>query len=457
MLEAGPRTLRPNAPSVLELIHLLGLNDQVITVPKSSPAAKARFLYVPPSHDASIAGLQRIPSSLLGLLRSPLSGILIPAVIQEAIKPNNRPSDVQDESVDSFLRRRFGDDFAQIFGSALIHGIYAADSRQIGIRSAFPTMWDAAERGWGSIVRGSLLPSGKPDQEEYETGNVPQIMSQASVYSFRDGLQSLTDAMEQYLAKQNNVKILCDSSISSVVPHGNAIEIAMEGMPSISTSHVVSALPTPRLHAVLSPSLRSTKLFGHLLANPMSSVHVVNIVFPGPPSSVHPAGFGYLIPRPAQGYPSSADPDSSILGTVFDSCSLSGQDTNSTGKVGYADAEFTKLTVMVGGPYPLPPLPPHLSSQENVSLPDYMQSILKQLSTHLSRPLPTPLYWRIQPNHNCIPTLLPGHQERMRELGGALSKEFGDKFQIVGAGVGGVSVGDCVEAGRKAALRLSRS
>lgn len=186
----------------------------------------------------------------------------------------------------------------------------------------------------------------------------------------------------------------------------------------------------------------------------MSSVHVVNVVFPGPPSAIHPAGFGYLIPRPPQGYPSSADGELGILGTVFDSCSLAEQDTNLTGKHGYEDAEFTKLTVMVGGPYPLLPLPSHLPSNENVALPDYMQRILKHLSNHLSRPLPSPLYWRIQLNHNCIPTLMPGHQERMHELREALQEEFGGKFQIVGAGIGGVSVGDCVDAGRKAALEL---
>lgn len=231
----------------------------------------------------------------------------------------------------------------------------------------------------------------------------------------------------------------------------------MKEGPSIPFSSVVSALPTHQLHGVLAPSLRTAKPFGHLLSNPMSSVHVVNIVFPGPPSAIHPAGFGYLIPRPPHGYPSSAEGEPSILGTVFDSCSLAAQDTNSTSKLSFEDTQFTKLTVMVGGPYPLPPLPAHLSSDENATLPDYMQSILTQLSGHLSRSLPTPLYWRIQPNYDCIPTLLPGHRERMSEVRETLSQHVGDRFQIVGAGVGGVSVGDCVEAGRKAALELSRN
>lgn len=162
----------------------------------------------------------------MGLLSSPLTRILVPAVLREALKFDNKPPGTEDESVDAFLRRRFGDDFAQIFGSALVHGIYAADSRRIGIRSAFPTMWGAAERGWGSIVRGSLLPSKKPERSDHDVGDVSEVMDQASVFSFRNGLQSLTDAMEQHLVQQNNVEILRGSNVSSVLSAGDRIEVS---------------------------------------------------------------------------------------------------------------------------------------------------------------------------------------------------------------------------------------
>ena len=45
-----------------------------------------------------------------------------------------------DESVDEFLTRHFGIDFAQLFGSALIHGIYAADTRMLSVRATFPVL-----------------------------------------------------------------------------------------------------------------------------------------------------------------------------------------------------------------------------------------------------------------------------------------------------------------------------
>lgn len=42
----------------------------------------------------------------------------------------------------------------------------------------------------------------------------------------------------------------------------------------------------------------------------------------------------------------------------------------------------------------------------------------------------------------------------MGELRALISERFGGRLQIVGAGVGGVSVGDCVEGGRRAAMEV---
>ncbi|TFK27551.1 protoporphyrinogen oxidase [Coprinopsis marcescibilis] len=459
LLEAGPRTLRPNAQSILELVNILKLQDRVITVSKDSPAAKARYLYIPPEYGGTAQGLQEIPSSLFGLLKSPLTRTLVPAVVQELFKWNNAPPDNQDESVDSFLRRRFGSSFAETFGSAIIHGIYAADSRKVSIGAAFPTMVDAANRGWGGLVRGMLVPSRKQDPGSYDVGDMPNRLEGAAVFSFRDGMQTLTDSLEEDLKRNSNVEIIYNSPASSLEHGRDEFQINLAGGQTIPATHVISTVPTPTLHHLLASSNGDS--LQALIASPTSTVHVVNIVFPGPPSSIHPAGFGYLIPRPPSGYP--ANPSTSrpgFLGTVFDSCSLADQDTETPNPFSYDNARFTKLTVMVGGPYPTPSLPPFLSSSEGPTspaerqLPDYMRTVLDQLSLHLSQTLPDPVYWRVVPNRRCIPTLLPGHTQRIQELRSFLDTRYEGRLQIAGAGVGGVSLGDCVEGGRKAARNL---
>ena len=120
--------------------------------------------------------------------------------------------------MDSFLTRRFGETFARVFGSALVHGIYATDSRKLSVRAAFPSMWDAEERGRGSLVRGLLVPGRAPkaEGEKYELGRTLEMMDGVSVYSFRDGMETLTKALEERLRSAANVRILVDTRISGI-------------------------------------------------------------------------------------------------------------------------------------------------------------------------------------------------------------------------------------------------
>ncbi|KAJ4473149.1 hypothetical protein J3R30DRAFT_3296554 [Lentinula aciculospora] len=425
LLESGPRTLRPNAKSVLELIHLLGLKNSVITTPITSSAAKNRYLQIPETQ-----GLITLPNSLTSVFSPPMRTLFLPHVLREPVKRRNRPSGITDESVDSFMNRRFGPVFARTFGSALVHGIYAADSRQLSVRAAFPSLWAMEDRGWGSVVRGALLPAASTSREDYDVGDIPDMMKDVSVYSFTEGIGMLTGALATHLQNQINVKLLPDTSVSSLgVVEDGQLQIKLANEQMINPTHIVSTLPLPVLDDLLSP----TSSLPHLTSNPASSVVVLNLVFQQTEPRLHPAGFGYLIPRPPSGY-SLENPG--ILGTVFDSSALSAQDSNV--------ANFTKMTVMMGGPNPITPA--HTS----------IDTVLKHLSVHLTAPedflkvLPEPLYARTQHHVDCIPTPTPGHLERMDVLKKTLAKGvWSGRLEVVGAGVRGVSLGDCVESGKR--------
>ena len=147
-----------------------------------------------------------------------------------------------------------------------------------------------------------------------------------------------------------------------------------------------------------------------------------------------------------------------MLGTVFDSYSLYEQDP-SISNDSHPQGNLTKVTIMTGGPYPIPDLPLFSDTNHNLPPPEFILSIADQLSSHLGRNIPPPVYWRLWNNKACIPTLRPGHLERMEEMKSVLQAPshrnssleplgWDGRLAIVGAGVGGVSVGDCVEAGR---------
>ncbi|KAF8074808.1 hypothetical protein FPV67DRAFT_1777589 [Lyophyllum atratum] len=445
-VEAGPRTLRPASKAVLELINLLGLQPALLTTPRTAPAARSRFLYVPSLQ----AGLTALPSSLSALLRSSLRTILFPAILREPLRKPNRlasqehnldgshAKDVHDESLESLLSRRFGSEMARVLGSALCHGVYAADARTLSVRAAFPALYNLEDLGKGRIVLGILkeilglgnAKSNGDDQQlarrQYDLGDVEAMMRDVAVYSFRGGMQTLSNMLVKALEARPNVQLFPGETVRGIEMCEDEEDSLIIHTPTrtLNPTHIVSTLPLPVLHSILPPSSHGASL-PHLLANPASSVTVISLIFAAPPQTIHPPGFGYLVPRPPDGYPPSrvSSKDAlGVLGTVFDSCALPS-----------AEGEYTKLTVMLGGPFPS-----RLPSDDAV----LRACVLSHLADALQRDLPPPVAWRVWRHERCIPTLKVGHVQRMAELRGILEQETGrgawrGRMEVVGAGVGG--------------------
>jgi len=198
-------------------VNLLGLTNELLAIPKTAPPARQRYLYIPAcsTTDRTIEGLQVIPSSIWSLLSSPLRSILLSAILPEPFKPSNRPTKITDESIDSFMTRRFGRKFAHTFGSAIIHGIYASDSRNISVKAALPSLWNAEENGWGRVLLG-MFRYKSLQANDYEVGSVEAGMKGVSVYSFKDGMQTLTRHLETNIRTRPNVTIRSGARIHSL-------------------------------------------------------------------------------------------------------------------------------------------------------------------------------------------------------------------------------------------------
>jgi protoporphyrinogen/coproporphyrinogen III oxidase len=194
---------------------LLNLQSSLITVKSTSAAARTRFLHIPGTN-----GLTALPSSAFGALASPLGRKLSRAVAFEPFKSFSHDldiNDVEDEPFEQFLAARIGPELARILGSALVHGIYAADSRQLSVKAAFPSLWNAAKRGNGSLVRGMLKPSSKAASvahDDHDLGNIQKSMEGVSVYSFRDGMATLTGSLEKYLLQSPNVELVKNDGVT---------------------------------------------------------------------------------------------------------------------------------------------------------------------------------------------------------------------------------------------------
>ncbi|OCF77589.1 protoporphyrinogen oxidase [Kwoniella mangroviensis CBS 8886] len=425
-IESGPRSIRPRgsegAKGMLRLLKELNLTSSILPIPFSHPAAKNRYLL-----NTSTSSLTALPTSPLSLIssNSPLLKGLLPSALKEPFRP--RLNGVTDESVDSFFARRFSPDIAQNLASAMVHGIYAASSKDLSVRSAFPSLWDAEQR-YGSVVLG-MLRGGKAKQarqeEELELGELGKESKKWSLYGLKGGLSTLTNTLYEEIQRSGNVEIKSQESVKSIsVQPQQGVEIeTTKG--KYTTDHIISALSSSTLSSILTPN----QSLPHLDVNPYTSVGVVNLVYPLPPSQIHPAGFGYLIPRSSP----SLNPFG-VLGVIFDSTAI----PLSTDVKG-----VTKLTLMLGGPYWSTYDPKLTPPKTNEELINNAIQHLNGIFPHLKDVQPILKLGKI--HWDCIPTYTLNHGRRLRELHESIqSGGWNGKLSLIGNAYGGVGLNDCV-------------
>lgn len=347
-------------------------------------------------------------------------------ILKEPFRRRRSP-DLQDESVGSFISRRFGPSLAQNMVSAVLHGIYAGDIDRLSVKSLFPTMW-RNEAAHGSLILGMLRTKNKAEivddvtlQAELTPDNAELMkkLENASVYSFKGGIETLSRALVTELKKNPNITIETSADLGSVEysPDDANLPFSLGGG---KHSHVVSTLYASVTNSLLSPTHRIPAL-AQIEA---VTVLVVNLYFAT--SNLLPVeGFGYLLPK---SIPSSSNPHKA-LGVIFDSCAT--PQPSETG---------TKVTIMLGGHY----------WQGRTSFPSdaegvrMARDVLRQ-HLHIDE---EPLAANVALNRDCIPQYNVGHDARMKDVKQALLETFGGRLCVAGASYRGVGMNDCIRSAR---------
>ena len=131
-----------------------------------------------------------------------------------------RPGGLEDESIGSFVSRRFGSAIADNVLSAVIHGIYAGDIYKLSARTILPGPWHM-ESAHGSVLEGMLRtaatgqrPVATDDVEIIKEFNSRPTMTEpleavkkSSVFTFKGGVGELADRLEAELRKNPNVQL----------------------------------------------------------------------------------------------------------------------------------------------------------------------------------------------------------------------------------------------------------
>lgn len=148
-IDAGPDSLLVQKPAAVSLCRELGIADRLHPTLPPRTAYVLREGRLHPLMEGSAFGF---PIRLAPLATSSLfswSGKLRMAM--EVAVP--RRASVDDESLASFVRRRFGDEAVQYLAEPLLAGIHAGDVDRLSTRALFPRLYEV-ERKAGSIIRG---------------------------------------------------------------------------------------------------------------------------------------------------------------------------------------------------------------------------------------------------------------------------------------------------------------
>lgn len=216
----------------------------MLTVPKKSEAGRNRLLYYP---DRVAPLANSALSLLLNRNKEPNRGLLS-ALWNESSRPTRPPTEMEDESIDSFFRRRLGDTVADKIASALCHGIYGGDSRTLSMGANFPQIMDLEQR-YGSVVGGSLKGSwdrllgreeGSPlaMQEKKLLDELRsrfdkrfrQAIDKANAWSLQGGLETLIEGMVNDLGERD-VDIRLGARVKALLPHAEGVQVRLPSLP----------------------------------------------------------------------------------------------------------------------------------------------------------------------------------------------------------------------------------
>lgn len=413
-VECGPNGFLDRTPAVPDLVRDLGLSDRLIAASEGSRTNRYVFLG---------GKLRKLPRGPLGLLTTPL--LSFRGKWELITEPWRKPRAVADasgslpeESVQQFATRRAGKEAADVFADALVTGIHGGDPALLSVQATFPRL-PQMEREAGSVVRGFRRAAKQRKQEARERGEpAPGPMR---MWSFREGLQVLTDA----LAARLGPAVKCGATAVSLSEAASvsAWKVYGENGKAWSADAVVLACPANEQAAIVQEL--NPPLADELAAIPYNRIAVVALGYREQhcPRSVD--GFGYIAPQNTR---------RDVLGVQW--CSSIFPDRAPQG--------FVLWRALCGG----------VHRAEQVEWPD--DRLAKAVHEEIQLAMGVtgePVFRRIVRWPNAIPQYVIGHLDRVARID-ALAASHPGLF-LTGNSFRGVSMADCVEQAGLTAARAA--
>ena len=209
--ENGPNTVLLNKKSVVELIDEIGLKDKIIF---PNDYNNKRFLL-------RKGKLIPIPQNFIEFIKTNLLSLTskLRLIIEIFIPKHNR-----NVSVKSFFKKRFGNNFEEIFVEPFLTGIYAGETNKMSTKHVLNKIWNMEQKS-GSIIIDALKRKKK--------------LNKSRSFNFKNGLIDFVLAINKNISN----KVILKSEVTSVKKIKKGYEIIINNNIKYHCKKLISTLP----------------------------------------------------------------------------------------------------------------------------------------------------------------------------------------------------------------------
>ncbi|MEI6046967.1 MAG: protoporphyrinogen oxidase, partial [Chloroflexota bacterium] len=309
-----------------------------------------------------------------------------------------------DESLRSFMVRRFGEEALDVFGEPMLAGIYSGNPETMSMLATYPNYLNL-EQKYGSVTKGTAsVPPPPPTKREGPTSFFTSLVG---------GMSELVDVLHSKLT--GDIRI--GQGVTRIDPDGTVHTTISEAIAAEAVILTVTAPVASELLAETLPELSHSFQEFHTTSTGTISFGYKTDELPHPLD-----GFGFVV---------SAKEPTHLQACTWSSTKLSGR----------APEGYSLLRVFVGGHRHPEDLA--LSDEELI---DLGQAELRKIMGITAEPVVSRVFRWNEAN----PQYEVGHLERVAKI----RLQAPAWLQLAGAPYGGVGIPDCIQQGRNAAKNI---
>jgi oxygen-dependent protoporphyrinogen oxidase len=402
VVEAGPDSFFTQKPFALDLCKELGLTNDLVYADQSTRGTfilnKGKLSKLPEGTEMGM------PTKMLPFLTTDLISTYAKIrAFMDIFIPRRKTIGGSDESVGSFIGRRFGREFLEKIVEPLYAGIFAGDVYQLSAEAIIPRLLEMENK-----ERSLILGMRRARKHTNSKGG----RSNPTFITLKEGMGQLVKTIRDNM---NAVRVLSSTKVMAVKHDDTGYELSFSDSRKMRADIVVLATPSwiaSEMIKELDDGISSL-----LDTIPFVSTATVSIAFKKDRIKETPVGHGYLVPRTEKEL---------ITGCTWESSKWPG----------HAPQEVLLARCYLGW----------FGHEEFAQMDD--DSLIQKTRDFIHRTVnidSEPIYSKVYRWNKALPQYTTGHVERMSRLDNLVKRH--DGLYITGSSYKGVGLPDCIREG----------